>query len=176
MSRIETAPADPIEGPLQDLLRAVEALRPHLTTAEQQAELYLIEDAVARLAAPRSDAANRLGDFDPSRLSHLLEITGPTIGPELLARLIEDLTATHETLESGSETGDWKRLREGSHVLISLSGSVGALSLQAMSESLNAIAHQQDRDALDAILPPLTLELVALIQLIRATPPPVGAV
>ena len=58
--------------------------------------------------------------------------------------------------------------------LISLSGSVGALSLQAMSESLNAIAHRQDQGALDALMPPLSGELVALIQLIRATRPPYG--
>jgi hypothetical protein len=43
-----------------------------------------------------------------------------------------------------------------------------------MSESLNAIAHRQDDDALDALMPPLTAELVILIQLIRATRPPYG--
>lgn len=174
MTRTDTASADPIQGPLQDLRRAVEALRPHLGTPDQQAELYLIEDALTRLSAPRSDAASRLGDFDPSRLTHLLEITGPSIGPELLARLVEDLTATQVALETGTDTQDWKGLREGSHVLISLAGSVGAISLQAMSESLNAIAHQQDRSALEALMPPLTVELDALIQLIRATRAPEG--
>ena len=43
-----------------------------------------------------------------------------------------------------------------------------------MSESLNAIAHRQDQGALDALMPPLSGELVALIQLIRATRPPYG--
>jgi HPt (histidine-containing phosphotransfer) domain-containing protein len=172
MTQPDPAPADPIQGPLQDLRRAIEALRPHLDTPDQRAELFVIEDALARLASPRARAMAGLGDFDPSRLSHLLEITGPSIGPELLARLIEDLTATQDQLDTGSATQDWKRLREGSHVLISLSGSVGALSLQAMSENLNAIAHRQDRDALDAQMPSLTGELVALIQLIRATRPP----
>jgi hypothetical protein len=174
MTRPASAPADPMHGPLQDLRRAIEALRPHLATLDQQAELYVIEDALSRLAMPRSSSVTGLGDFDPSRLSYLLEITGPALGPELLARLTEDLTTTQELLETGGPTQDWKRLREGSHVLISLSGSVGALSLQAMSESLNAIAHRQDRDALDALMPPLTNELAALIQLIRATRPPEG--
>ena len=59
-------------------------------------------------------------------------------------------------------------------MLISLSGSVGALSLQAMSEDLNAIAHRQDRAALDVLMPPLAGELATLIQLIRATRPPLG--
>ena len=171
-----TRPAtkDPMQGPLQDLRRAVEALRPHLETPDQQAELFVIEDALARLSAPRATAAP-LGDFDPSRLSHLLDITGPELAVELLARLTEDLTATRDLLETGAAEADWKHLREGSHVLISLSGSVGALSLQAMSEELNAIAHRQDRSALDALMPPLTGELATLIQLIRATRPPLGA-
>lgn len=165
--------ADPIRGPLQDLRRAVEALRPHLLAVDQLADLSLIEAAVSRLSAP-FPAATVLAQFDPNCLEHLLTITGPGLAGELLARLTEDLTATQELLDTGAETADWKRLREGSHVLISLSGSVGALSLQAMSESLNAIAHQQDRTALDTLMPPLSGELAALIQLIRATRPPNG--
>ena len=153
---IHPATEDPMQGPLQELRRAVEALRPFLESPDQQAEFVVIEDALARLSAPRSATA-RLADFDPSRLSHLL-----------------DLTATQDLLETGVAQSDWKHLREGSHVLISLSGSVGALSLQAMSESLNAIAHRQDQGALDALMPPLSGELVALIQLIRATRPPYG--
>lgn len=175
MTRTAALSADQVSGLLQNLRRAVDALRPHLGTPEQQAELYVIEDALARLSAPRSKSATGLADFDPSRLSHLLEITGPAVGPELLARLIEDLTTTQAVLESGADTQDWKQLREGSHVLISLSGSVGALSLQAMSENLNAAAHRQDAGAIDTLIPPLTVELVLLIQLIRATRPPEGA-
>lgn len=173
MTRSTTEPADPIRGPLQDLRRAVEALRPHLLAVDQLAELSVIEEAVSRLSAPFA-ASTALAEFDPIRLEHLLAITGPGLAGELLARLTEDLTTTQEHLEIGAENSDWKRLREGSHVLISLSGSVGALSLQAMSESLNAIAHQQDRSALDTLMPPLSGELAALIQLIRATRPPNG--
>ena len=167
--------ADLLHGRLQDLRRAVEALRPLLDHPDQQTELYVIEDAIDRLSAPKPAPTAGLGDFDPTRLAHLLEITGPDLAVELLARLTEDLTATHDLLQAGSATADWKRLREGSHVLISLSGSVGALSLQALSESLNAVAHQQDRSGLETLMPPLASELVALIQLIRGTKPPLGA-
>ena len=41
---------DPIRGPLQDLRRAVEALRPHLLAMDQLADLSLIEAAVSRLS------------------------------------------------------------------------------------------------------------------------------
>ncbi len=173
MTRPDAALKTAMDAPLQNLRRAVQALRPHLETPDQQAELSVIEDALARLSAPRITPAS-LGEFDPSRLSHLLEITGPDLGPELLARLTEDLTSTRDLLETGANQTDWKSLREGSHVLISLSGSVGALSLQAMSESLNAIAHRQDSDALATLMPPLAEELVTLIQLIRAARSPDG--
>ncbi|MES2914884.1 MAG: hypothetical protein V4753_07175 [Pseudomonadota bacterium] len=157
---------------LEGLRTAVEALRPHLSTPDQLADLSLIEEAAARLAEPVQAAASGLMDFDASRLSHLLRITGPELAVELLARLTEDLTATQATLDQGAAAGDWKRLREGSHVLISLSGSVGAMSLQTMAESLNAIAHRQEADALTALMPPLGTELSSLIRLIRATQPP----
>jgi HPt (histidine-containing phosphotransfer) domain-containing protein len=160
---------------LNDLRSAVEALRPHLTTPDQQATLFLIDEATARLQDPvLAGPAGPIGlsDFDASRLSHLMTLTGPDLAVELLARLTEDLTSTEAQLDLGVATADWKRLREGSHVLISLSGSVGALSLQAMAETLNAIAHRQDRDALDALMPPLSGELASLIRLIRATQPP----
>ncbi|MFN5997598.1 MAG: hypothetical protein ACK47Z_10870 [Paracoccaceae bacterium] len=157
---------------LEGLRKAVDALRPHLTTPDQQANLFLIEEAAARLAEPVQTAGSGLMDFDASRLSHLLEITGPELAVELLARLTEDLTTTQEKLDQGAATADWKRLREGSHVLISLSGSVGAMSLQTMAENLNAIAHRQESDALSTLMPPLGAELSSLIQLIRATQPP----
>lgn len=170
-----TAPgSDARSRALEDLRQAVEALRPHLATPDQQAALFLIDEAVARLTDPGQAGLTGLMDFDASRLSHLLDITGPDLAVELLARLTEDLTTTQGTLILGAETADWTRLREGSHVLISLAGSVGALSLQMMAESLNDIAHRQDRKAVAKLMPPLETELASLIQLIRATQPPNG--
>ena len=175
MTRSDPSAKDPRSGALADLLRAVQALRRHMARPEDLDDLDLIEEAAVRLSNPREATANGISDFDPTRLANLLQITGPSVGAELLARLGEDLVITRETLAAGTDTGDWKRLREGSHVLISLSGSVGALSLQAMSEDLNAIAHRQDREALVALMPPLEAELSALIRVIRATRVPSGS-
>lgn len=176
--RVMTRPVPTATAPrataIAGLHRAVQALRPHLDTPDEQADLFLIEEAAARLAQPRAAAGTGIADFDPTRLAHLLQITGPALGPELLARLTEDLTSTQDILDLGAKSADWKRLREGSHVLISLSGSVGALSLQAMSESLNVIAHRQDGGALETLMPPLSNELAALIRLIRSTEAPTG--
>lgn len=157
---------------LERLRHAIAGLRPHLVTPDHQAALFLIEDTAARLEEPATTNATGLSEFDASRLSHLLEITGPQLAVELLARLTEDLVTTQDTLDLGAAEADWKRLREGSHVLISLSGSVGALSLQSMAEGLNAIAHRQNLDELASLMPPLGSELASLIQLIRATRPP----
>lgn len=159
---------------LADLLQAVEALRPHVTSPDELAALFLIEQTAAGLTETAPKGPVGLMDFDPSRLSHLMEITGPDLAVELLARLTEDLTATQDKLSDGAATPDWKALREGSHVLISLAGSVGALSLQAMAESLNALAHGQDRDAVDALMPALAAELASLIRLIQGTRPSNG--
>lgn len=173
MTRSDHPVKDPRSRALADLLRAVQTLRAHVESSQDLQDLDLIEEAALRLSRPpEEDAGSGIAEYDPSRLAHLLQITGPSVGAELLARLGEDLVITRETLAAGTDTGDWKRLREGSHVLISLSGSVGALSLQAMSENLNAIAHRQDREALVALMPPLDAELSALIRLIRATPVP----
>ncbi|WP_137110124.1 hypothetical protein [Rhodobacter sp. SY28-1] len=160
---------------LANLRQAVEGLRPYLSSTDEQAALLLIEETAARLAEPQAVGVTGLMDFDPTRLSHLMEITGPELAVELLARLTEDLTATETSLLSGAGGRNWKALREGSHVLISLSGSVGAISLQTMAENLNAIAHSQDQDALDRLMPPLASELASLIRLIRGTRPAGGA-
>lgn len=160
---------------LAGLYQAVAALRPYLTTRDQQAALRLIEDTVERLGDGQPQPVDAgLKDFDASRLDHLLGITGPELADELLTRLAEDLTATEAKLAKGASDLDWKALREGSHVLISLSGSVGAQSLQDMAENLNAIAHARDHAALDRLMPPLAGELGALIRLIRSTRPPQG--
>ncbi len=159
---------------LQQLQQAIQDLRPHLSTSDHYAALRLIEENAGRLAETPQGGTVGLMEFDPSRLSHLLDITGPDLAVELLARLTEDLTMTQGMLDLGAETADWKSLREGSHVLISLAGSVGALSLQGMAENLNAVAHTQDRAALATLMPPLSGELASLIQLIRATQPPNG--
>ena len=107
-------------------------------------------------------------------MGHLLDLAGPDLAEELLARLTEDLTTTGEKLELGTAETDWTLLREGSHVLISLAGSVGALSLQGMAETLNALAHRQDSEALLVLMPPLAAELATLINLVHARPTPTG--
>ncbi|MFN3576735.1 MAG: hypothetical protein ACK4TJ_07135 [Tabrizicola sp.] len=168
-----TLPLGKLEA-LSGLYQAVAAVRPFLTTSEERAALQLIEETMVRLADAPPPPGSGLKQFDAARLHHLLQITGPDLAAELLARLTEDLTATEAKLAKGAADLDWKALREASHVLISLSGSVGAISLQEMAENLNAIAHARDQGALDRLMPTLAAELAVLIRLIRSTKPPEG--
>jgi HPt (histidine-containing phosphotransfer) domain-containing protein len=165
-----TAAADARSRALETLRLAARALMPHLVTADERTELQLIDEAIARLTRTWATPSG-LEDFDATRLDHLLDLAGPDLAEELLARLTEDLITTGDKLDLGSADTDWALLREGSHVLISLAGSVGALSLQARAEALNALAHRQDRDALLSLMPSLTGELSALIDLVRRTTP-----
>lgn len=108
--------------------------------------------------------------FDRARFQRLLALVGPALAPELLRQLQADLSACAETIAQGMTAGDWDRLREASHVMISLAGSCGADGLHEMAQTLNAAAHAEDRTALERLAPGLTADLAALIALVRATP------
>jgi hypothetical protein len=110
--------------------------------------------------------------FDPDRLPRLLELVGPTEAANFLDQLDRDLTDCARTIAQATDRGDWISLREASHVLISLSGSAGALALQSLSEAMNAAAHARDRAALTDLYTQLAPDLTRLIDLVRAAPNP----
>jgi HPt (histidine-containing phosphotransfer) domain-containing protein len=150
------------------LRNASRAMVPHLQSDTQRADLDLIDAAIDRLARSSDSLPKGLDAFDAARLDHLLALTGPDLARELLTRLVEDLSGTATQLHDGAATGDWKRLREGTHVLISLAGSVGATSLQARAEAMNAAAHRQDTAEVATLKPDLQRELSALIAHVRS--------
>lgn len=110
--------------------------------------------------------------FDEDRLRHLLVLVGPGLAPDLLRQLVADLSTCSDTILRGSQTHDWLALREASHNLISLAGSAGADGLHGMAQALNATAHARDEAALAHLVPNLSNDLAALIDVVRATPSP----
>lgn len=158
---------------LADLDRAVTALAPHLHGTDDQATLARLRAEVARLSRPTDPDTTGLKEFDPTRFQRLLDLTGPAMAGTLLLHLADDLARCRTLALTGARDHDWDALREGSHILISLAGSVGALSLQAMAEALNTAAHATDDPAARALVPGLVTELDALIALVHATPAPV---
>ena len=166
---------DPRRTAIADLDRAVSGLAPHLHSADDLATLARLRADLARLARPAAPAPSGLRDFDPTRFQRLLDLTGPAMAGTLLLHLADDLARCRRLALSGADGQNWDALREGSHILISLAGSVGALSLQAMAEALNTAAHAKDQSSAPSVIPDLVTELDALIALVRATPAPAAA-
>lgn len=168
-------PSDPRAAALADLRRAITGLFKHMNGPEDWAEFALLQAATERLAADQLPPEPGMRDFDPTRFQHLLDLAGPGMAGTLLTHLAADLTRCQTLISDGASNHDWAALREGSHILISLAGSAGAQSLQAMTEALNTAVHALDVTTIGSIYPSLNAELEALIALVRASSAAQGA-
>jgi hypothetical protein len=110
--------------------------------------------------------------FDPDRLRRLLDLVGPTEARGFLTQLDQDLTDCARKMATATVHQDWNALREASHVLVSLAGSSGALTLQSLAEAMNAAAHARNVAALSDLYSQLSSDLARLINIVRATPDP----
>jgi len=118
--------------------------------------------------ASQDGTAALLGDG--RTLSDLLRMAGPDIAPALLRQMQADLAEVRATLAPAITTQDWTALRAGSHVLISLAGTIGAMRLHGLAIDLNMAAHDRDAARLSRIAPPLMADLVALGACLRNHP------
>lgn len=147
-----------------------------MTAAADSADLAVLRSIALRLSQGRSarPPTHVLRSYNPERFRRLLVLAGPENAAELLARLAEDIRSARQTAERAAEVRDWPALRGASHVLISLTGAVGALSLQEMSEQLNAATEGEDAAVLPVVMPAFLAELDALLHIIAAMPPEQG--
>lgn len=103
----------------------------------------------------------------PSDFTRLLDMAGPDLAAELLARYHDDLTAIQTTLTTALKHFDWQNLRAASHVLIALAGTAGMARLEQVARAFNLAANQNNSAALQshqaAILGGLT-DLIRYIQ------------
>ena len=145
--------------------------------AKPVVSLAALGEAIARLgqetrtwlpARPATDASPHPGPDETEtaqetpvapRLGHLLALAGPDEAGELIDRLAADLERSAETLADATDRGDSHGVRAATHVLISLTGAVGAGQLQRDMEAANAAAHRDDwtdiRTRIDAVAAPL---------------------
>lgn len=172
------APAVEVSAALDRLHHAIDQLEALVSTDPQRAELATLRRSALRLglgpAKPPVDEPappTVLRQFDAARFQRLLELTGPHHGAELLARLAEDLATTRQRSDAASHAPDWPELRGASHVLISLAGSVGAISLQDLAERMNHAANIKDEAGLRGLVPETLDELDALIDIVARTSP-----
>ncbi|WP_435257946.1 hypothetical protein ACSBLW_17850 [Thioclava sp. FR2] len=138
----------------------VHPMSPEAQDAVSQAH----EQAVALLAliAPQESMAIDLSTFD-----RLMQIAGPETAPSLLQQILIDLGTIRDGLNSSAPALDWMDLRNQSHVLISIAGSLGAERLGGLAEDLNRLANRSDAQQLNTILPTLFAELDALLDFVR---------
>ncbi len=88
-------------------------------------------------------------------LDHLLTLANPADGAELLHRLIDDLKRVATAIEAAALADDRKSLGANLHVLIGISGSIGADQLMAFARALGEVAKEAKP------LPPALLAQVA---------------
>lgn len=105
---------------------------------------------------------------DGATLRDILVLAGPAIAPRLLAQIAADLTQTADQLRPALAQRDWPLIRAHSHVLISVTGTIGAMGLHAEACRLNTAAHLRDEAQTAALAPALMHDLSRLIALIDA--------
>jgi HPt (histidine-containing phosphotransfer) domain-containing protein len=162
---------DPRTTALADLDRAIAGLEATPLSPRDSEDVAQLRKIARRLAGPDTPA---LQSFDPVRFRNLLDLAGPKMAGELLAQLASDLDRCRTQARHGAAARDWGALRASSHVLISLAGSVGALSLQAMAERLHLAATLGSGEPGHALVTSMILELDGLIALVQSTPAPAG--
>lgn len=160
----------------EDLLRAVTRLESLFSDGTATSDIALLRVVARRLSETIAvqPSARGLRSYDPARFRRLLDLAGPENAAQLLTHLAGDLGSARRTAERAAQDRDWPALRGASHVLISLTGSVGALSLQEMSERLHTATHQEDGTVLPGLMPDLLAELDTLLTIIATTQPPRG--
>lgn len=91
-------------------------------------------------------APERAPPLSAATLAELMAAAGPDESDLLLVRLKEDLTKVSEALAAALDPLDLSAIRGQTHVLLSLSGAVGALPTQEAARRLNRLARTNDLD------------------------------
>ena len=153
---IYAAGADGIIG--KPIASAAEFGRAILRYAGRPAGLPEPEDVLGRGAVDPS-----LGQkMDTARFEALLAVSGPDRA-ELLMRLVSDLTGVLGALDRALAAGDLPEIRAQTHILIAVSGAVGADRLYRLAEVLNIAAKRRRLADLGALYAPCRADLADLI-------------
>jgi two-component system, OmpR family, aerobic respiration control sensor histidine kinase ArcB len=121
--------------------------------------------AIAEFAADTESPPDTLL-LDHDRYRRLLEIAGEEGSLELLERLHEDLRQVERGLGHALAEQNPAEVRTQTHVLIALTGAVGADALQRLTESLNGAAHRRASDDMIALGRQVMRQLVHLVRFI----------
>ncbi|NKX44567.1 response regulator [Roseicyclus persicicus] len=165
---IYAAGADGIIG--KPISSGIEFGRAILRYAGRPAGLPEPEDVLG--GAPGDPGLGRM--LDEARFAALLAVAGPEGAEELLSRLHEDLSATRAALDAGVAAGDIPEIRAQTHILIAISGAVGAERLYRIAEVLNIAAKRRRTGDLAALWAPCRADLDALMAHVEAEAAAIG--
>jgi CheY-like chemotaxis protein/two-component sensor histidine kinase len=107
--------------------------------------------------------------FDAARFDALMDVAGEEGRGELLSRLHEDLAQVCAELDAGVLARSVPVIRAQTHILIAISGAVGAERLNQLAEVLNIAAKRQRLEDLEALYAPCRRDLLDLIARVDAT-------
>ncbi|MDD8021626.1 MAG: response regulator [Paracoccaceae bacterium] len=118
-----------------------------LSHAITRARARIAREMSPGMALPACDAA----ELNNVLFAQLMEAAGPDGAQELLSRLIADLARIERGLVTALSKPDFDAIRADTHVLIAISGAVGAEQLQKQAEALNSAAHARNRSGIEAL-------------------------
>lgn len=104
---------------------------------------YMDDGAAARgVSGGKTGGRGGGASIDVSVYNSLAESMGPETMRDLLGKLETDLISIRAQISAAKDSGDTDEMRGATHVLISVSGAIGAAKLQGQAEQLNALAHR----------------------------------
>jgi len=106
--------------------------------------------------------------LDSGRFDALMDVAGADGRPELMQRLHEDLCAVRTGLDDAVTAQNVPEIRGQTHVLIAISGAVGADRLSRLSEVLNIAAKRRRMGDLNDLYAPCRADLSDLIGFVKA--------
>ncbi len=113
--------------------------------------------------------AEKTEEIDRGRLLALFDLAGPDQAEELAVRLQDDLSTVSQALEAALSGADRQVLCSQSHVLMGISGTVGAEGLQGLAGQLNRLAHAPGSANFTGLIAEIQHRLARLITEVRET-------
>lgn len=112
------------------------------------------------------DGPSTKAEVDREIYENLVASVGPDAMAELMGRLIVDLRAIREDIETAGRGGDAGLMKGATHILISIAGAIGGVALQAKSEQVNRLINEGKPVVLDDESAQILPELDAMIEFV----------
>ena len=115
-------------------------------------------------SSPRSDG--RKATVDEVLFEQLSSAFDDQRRAELMRQISKDIGDACGQIEVAHPLSDGETIRAASHVLISVSGTIGATRLQSLAQCLNSAGHAADSQEIDRITPDLIAEAARVMEFI----------